>query len=718
MPLFRSTAATLIRTAWPAVLLAISGCAVNRVPVVEPVAVVSVPAPAATTPATAPGVLPAGTPLAVVPQFGVPADRAAAQSSPLFVANQVVLQFRPDASEADRANVRQALGVTATQDLDRSGQLLLMATSLSVPDAVARLAQLPAVEFAEPNWIVKHDAVPNDPYYLSGLLWGMLGDGTTPSNQFGSQAAELWAQGFVGSSSVVVGIVDEGIDFNHPELAANVWTNPFDPVDGVDNDGNGRIDDVHGWDFDGNNNTVYDGVTDDHGTHVAGTIGAVGGNGVGVAGVNWNITMISAKFLNGNSGSGTTANAVLALEYLRDLKSRHNLNIIATNNSWGGGGYSTALHQAIIRGAKAGILFIAAAGNSSNDNDNTSAYPSGLTTTVAVGAESAASYDAVIAVAAVTSTGALASFSSYGATTVDIGAPGVGIYSTTPGNGYSSYNGTSMATPHVTGGVALYKSMNPGATAADIRAAILGQATATASLAGRTVTGGRLNSGGYTNMLPTLSVSDGTLAEGPSGVTSMPFTVSMSGTASNPVTVDYATTPGTAVAGSDYLTTTGTVTIAAGQTTGSFAVAIVGDTSLESTEIFTVTLANPAGAALNDSSGSGTIYDDDALGFTDPTLIAGSSIIKAVHITQLRNRIDGVRVARGLSGFSWTDASLTPAAAVIKAVHVAELRTALAEAYVAAGRTPPTYSDPVPTSGAVVRARQITQLREAVIAIE
>ncbi|MGH9256792.1 MAG: S8 family serine peptidase [Vicinamibacterales bacterium] len=244
---------------------------------------------------------------------------------------------------------------------------------------------------------------------------------------------------------------------------------------------------------------------DAHGTHVSGTIGGAGGNGIGVAGVNWNVRIISAKFL-GTTG-GTTANAIKAVDYLTDLKSRHDLNIVATNNSWGGGGYSQGLHDAIIRGAKAGILFIAAAGNSATNNDTTSRYPSNYDTTIGTGTEAAASFDAVIAVAALCGSsassycsggaGTLASFSSYGATTVDLAAPGVSVYSTTPGNRYSSYSGTSMATPHVTGAAALYASIDPTKTADEIKEAILTSTTPTASLADETATGGRLNIGAW-----------------------------------------------------------------------------------------------------------------------------------------------------------------------------------------------------------------------------
>jgi subtilisin family serine protease len=279
-----------------------------------------------------------------------------------------------------------------------------------------------------------------------------------------------------------------------------VFVNVFDPVDGIDNDGNGYVDDVRGWDFANNDNSTFDGVGDDHATHVAGTIGAIGGNAIGVAGVNWNVTMISAKFLGKNGG--TTANAIKAVDYITDLKTRHGLNIVATNNSWGGGGFSQALLDAINRGGNAGILFIAAAGNGGRDgvgdnNDSTASYPSSYECVSSNG-------DCVIAVAAITSTGAKSGFSNYGATTVDIGAPGSAINSTVPVrkgsatvSGYASYSGTSMATPHVTGAAALYASTHPGATAAEIKQAILSSAVATASLAGRTVTGGRLNVSGF-----------------------------------------------------------------------------------------------------------------------------------------------------------------------------------------------------------------------------
>jgi subtilisin family serine protease len=372
-----------------------------------------------------------------------------------------------------------------------TGDLILVDSKLGTMEAIEKLKSMPEVEFAEPNWIYQHFATSNDPYFTNNSLWGMSAGG----NQFGSQAATAWANNKTGSATVYVGIIDEGYMYEHEDLAANAGVNPGEIAgNGLDDDGNGLVDDVYGWDFDGNNSSLFDGTGDDHGTHVAGTIGGVGGNGKGVAGVVWNVKLMGAKFLGSRGGS--LANAIKAVDYFTDLKQRHGINIVATNNSWGGGGYSQALKDAIDRANVAGILFIAAAGNSGTNNDVSASYPS--------------SYDSpnVIAVASITSSGPLSSFSQFGATTVDIGAPGSGIWSSVPmasgkgknatvGSGYASYNGTSMATPHVSGAAALYASLNPNATAAQIKVALLGSATPTASLAGKTVTGGRLNVSGF-----------------------------------------------------------------------------------------------------------------------------------------------------------------------------------------------------------------------------
>jgi subtilisin family serine protease len=404
-----------------------------------------------------------------------------------FVPGEVIVKFKSGVVNAQRGaalsavsgTVREKIFTRAMQDAGDAEGLTIVRTSLSVPAAVNALRSLPDVEYAEPNYYYYHDVVSNDPYYTNGSLWGMYGNATSPANRYGSQAGEAWAAGHTGSSTVYVGVIDEGVMDTHQDLSGRVWTNPFDPVDGVDNDGNGYKDDIHGWDFNSNNKSTYDGAQDDHGTHVAGTIGAKGGNGMGVAGVCWNVRIIVAKFL-GTDG-GTTANAIKAIDYITDLKKRHGLKIVATNNSWGGGGFSQSLKDAIARANAKNILFIAAAGNDGGNNDLTPHYPSSYTNAN------------VIAVASITSSGAKSSFSNYGAASVDLGAPGSGIYSTLPGNTYGSYSGTSMATPHVTGAAALYAATHPGASAATIKDVILNNTIATGSLTGKCVTGGRLN---------------------------------------------------------------------------------------------------------------------------------------------------------------------------------------------------------------------------------
>jgi subtilisin family serine protease len=411
-------------------------------------------------------------------------------------AGELLVKFRDGTTASQQSAIRQGLGAEKL-DVVRAGNakkgevaLLRLPVGKDMAATVRSLSANPAIEYAEPNWTYTHDASSNDTYYTNGSLWGMYGDATSPANQYGSQAGEAWAANHTDCSGVYVGVIDEGIYYNHEDLAANIWTNPYDPVDGIDNDGNGYVDDIHGWDFDGGSNNINSGgANDDHGTHVSGTIAGVGGNGKGVAGVCWSgVKLISGRFLGRRTG--TTANAIKAVDYMVDLKTRHGMNIAALNNSWGGGPFAQGLYDAIERANAADILFIAAAGNDGVDNDATPHYPSSYANSN------------VISVAALRSTGALVY--SWGATSVDIGAPGYGIYSTVPvaskGNvisGYASYNGTSMATPHVTGAAALYKSSHPGATAADIKNALYANGVTTPSLQGKTTTGKRLNASGF-----------------------------------------------------------------------------------------------------------------------------------------------------------------------------------------------------------------------------
>jgi subtilisin family serine protease len=502
---------------------------------------------------------------------------------------------------------------------------IAMPSGTDVLQAATAMTKIPGVVSADPNWWVKPSF--NDPFYASGnRLWGTYSDdlgssvgppGTT--NPFGSGAERAWAASIWGNSNVVIGVIDEGIQVTHPDLLPNIWVNPNEIAgDGLDNDGNGYVDDVNGFDFYNNDGSVYDGTADDHGTHVAGTIGARGGNGIGVAGVAWNVKMISAKFL-GPSG-GYTSDAVRALDYLTALKNS-GVNIVATNNSWGGGGYSSSLHAAIIRSANAGILFVAAAGNAASNNDSTANYPSNYSTLVSASGQPAASYESVIAVAAIDSNGAMASFSNFGATQVDIGAPGVAINSTLPGSTYGAYSGTSMATPHVAGGVALIASARPTMTPKDIRDALLTTAKPTLSLTGRTVTGGRLDLAAALNVTPPLilSISGGSVQEGNIGARALPFNVSLNSVAAVPITVSFATGGGTATAGTDYLAQSGSVTFSPGETLKTIPVGVIGDTLVEPNETFTMILSNVVSSvpvSFGTSSAVGTIVNDDILGIS------------------------------------------------------------------------------------------------------
>ena len=435
---------------------------------------------------------------------GVGVRAQAPRKTPRAVPGEIIVKYRPNASASARGEARRAIAASAVAVLNRHAQaaagegameLLRVAPGSSMQALLQRMRGHAAVEYAEPNWIYTHQAA--DPLFVH--QWALENSGQAVSGFRGTvdadiDATDAWAAATASSRQVYVGVIDEGIDINHLDLAAAVWTNPFDPADGVDNDGNGYVDDVHGWDFAANDRSVYDGIAgdasiDSHGTHVAGTIAARRDNGIGVAGVASGVTIIPAKFL-GVSG-GTTANAILALDYLTDLKTRHQLNIVATNNSWGGGAFSQALLDAITRAARHDILFIVASGNGGSDqvgddNDAFAAYPGNYDTSASAG------YDAVISVTATGQSDELAAFANYGATSVDLGAPGVLIASTTPQNSYAMSNGTSMAAPHVTGAAAFLNAIS-GMSGAQLRTALLDAVDPVPALTGRTVTGGRLN---------------------------------------------------------------------------------------------------------------------------------------------------------------------------------------------------------------------------------
>ncbi|KPZ66672.1 Thermophilic serine proteinase precursor [Pseudoalteromonas sp. P1-16-1b] len=358
-----------------------------------------------------------------------------------------------------------------------SGRLAKFKISgMSAKEAIERLKSHQAIEYVEPDYRVSIAATPNDPRFED--LWGLNNEGQTGGTADADiDAPEAWSIS-TGSRDVVVGVIDTGVDYSHPDLAANVWVNSGEIAgDGIDNDGNGYVDDVHGI------NAITDAgdPMDDegHGTHVSGTIGASGNNGVGIVGVNHDVSIAGCKFLAAD-GTGSTSGAIKCIDYMVGLKNS-GVNLRVLNNSWGGGGYSQALADAITASEEADILFVAAAGNDAVDNDVNPHYPSNYEN------------DNVLSIASTDSRDNMSGFSQWGLTSVDMGAPGSAILSTIPGGGYASYSGTSMATPHVAGAAALVLSVNPDLTTLELKELLMSSGDANAALNGKTVAGTRLN---------------------------------------------------------------------------------------------------------------------------------------------------------------------------------------------------------------------------------
>jgi subtilisin family serine protease len=300
----------------------------------------------------------------------------------------------------------------------------------------------------------------------NGSAWGLSKIGAT----------RAWTKQR-GSKRVIVAVIDSGVDYNHPDLAGNMWRNPKSrrySATGVDAQATGISGDIVGWDFVHNDNLPYD--DSNHGTHVAGTIGAVGGNGRGVSGVSQKVSLMAVKFLNG-SGSGSTSAAIKAIDYAISRGAK------VLNNSWGGkaSGPNRALRDAIARSERAGALFVAAAGNEGTNNDTDPSYPAAF------------NLPNMITVAATTSGDGLAKFSNRGKRTVHVAAPGASIYSTLPGGRYGRMSGTSMAAPHVSGAAALLWAAYPNASYREIKQKLLSTGDSLSALAGRTQTGKRIN---------------------------------------------------------------------------------------------------------------------------------------------------------------------------------------------------------------------------------
>jgi len=393
---------------------------------------------------------------------------------PPFAPGEVLVKLRPQAGRIRLEQARLQVGGESVHRFAGGAELWRIPDGTTVGEAIRRLTADAAVEYAEPNYAVHVLAVPDDPQFPQ--MWGLRNTGQsggTPGADIG--AVEAWDR-VTGSRDVVVAVIDTGIDDRHPDLADNLWTNPGElPGNRLDDDGNGYVDDVHGWDFVSNDADPFDDHF--HGTHVAGTIGAVGNNGLGTAGVCWRVRLMAVKFLN-IGGSGYVADAVKAIDYAV----AQGADIL--NNSWGGGGFSLTLLQSIQAADQAGVLFVVAAGNDGRNIDVNPLYP--------------AAYEVpnVLAVAATDDQDRPADFTNFGSGHVAIAAPGVDILSTFPGNDYARLSGTSMATPHVAGAAALLKSIAPDLTPEIIKDILLENAQPVSTLAGLTSTGGRLRIAG------------------------------------------------------------------------------------------------------------------------------------------------------------------------------------------------------------------------------
>ncbi len=387
------------------------------------------------------------------------------QAEPPYLPGRVLVRFESGTSAERKLLARALVGALSGNALGLPGlERLALHPWLPVPQAVALLEHVPGVLYAEPDYTRVAAAVPNDPYLSD--LWGL------DSPQAGIDAPRAWD--LVGAAGAAVGMVDSGVDLEHPDLAPNLWRNPGESGQGretnrVDDDGNGLADDWRGWDWVEDDNDPTD--RNGHGTHVAGTIAAQGNDRRGIAGVAWDGTILPLRILN-ERAVGSVSGLVQAYSYAR----RERIPIV--NASVEDAHFSRSEYAAMA--AAPDTLFVVAAGNDGADLDRAPAYPCGY------GLEN------VICVAAIGRDGALAEFSNYGARAVDLAAPGAGILSTWMGGGWRLQSGTSMAAPHVAGVGALVSALT-GSSGQGLKRRLVSSAQPTASLRGKVASGGRLN---------------------------------------------------------------------------------------------------------------------------------------------------------------------------------------------------------------------------------
>ena len=396
-------------------------------------------------------------PLLLLSRLGYADAPLLPEDRPQYVPGEILLKLTTEGPATQITEINNTYQTETIRHFDFIGLYhLRLPKNLSVTEAIEILQEHPFVEYVAPNSLHYLDATaPNDPF--GTMLWGLHNYGQywgTPDADI--DAPEAWDIS-TGSPSIVVAVIDSGVDLDHDDLAANIWTNPGEiPDNGIDDDGNGYIDDIYGWDFtdEDNDPSPAGGACGGHGSHVAGTIGAVGNNGIGVVGVNWKVKIMALKAFKPSLGScvGSTADEIAAIEYYTKMGAP------ISNNSYGGSGFNSAMSDAI-RASQS--VFVAAAGNDGQNNDTSPHYPSSY------------GLDNIISVAATSNNDNLAYFSNYGLYSVDIGAPGVSIFSTVHLNNYGTKSGTSMATPHVAGVAALLLAQDPNLTIKEIKWRIL-----------------------------------------------------------------------------------------------------------------------------------------------------------------------------------------------------------------------------------------------------
>lgn len=434
--------------------------------------------------------------LAGAEETGQTSDQIPADAD--FVPGEVIVKYNAPSGDFAAMSVETTrlseLGAEISDDFSAEGlkgmQMLDLGGEVTVEDAIEELNSSPFVAYAEPNYIIRLtlpeppvppgpeqvgalavSGAPNDPRFSE--QWALANTGQTGGTAGADiDALSAWAMK-TGSDSIVVAVIDTGVDYTHPDLAANIWTNPGEiPGNGIDDDGNGYIDDVHGYDFINNDNDPMD--DNGHGTHCAGVVGAVGNNGIGISGVNQKVKIMPLKFLR-KDGNGDTAASLNAIAYARKMGA----DVLSC--SWGGTSRSQALADAI---ASTNLLVVTAAGNSGTNNDVIPHYPSGFDS------------PQILSVAASDASDGIPSFSNYGAVSVDVAAPGEWILSTYPtalGHQYIKMKGTSMATPHVAGLAALLLTVNPGLSPSQLKSLIMNNVDQVSAFSGKTVSGGRIN---------------------------------------------------------------------------------------------------------------------------------------------------------------------------------------------------------------------------------